>query len=99
MFMLKKQENMVKLGAWIMHESWCSVEAPPTLNKWPQEGQGTWGHEGEDYKIDTREAPSECGGWGEKRANKPKKDEGIGQSKLKGWEWWSNGWKLEHNWA
>jgi hypothetical protein len=81
---VERQENMVKSGAWIVHESWCCAKPPPTLNRWPQEGQGMWGHKGEDYKIDITKTPSGCGEWGEKKANGPKEDEGIGQSKLKG---------------
>ncbi len=67
-----------------MHESWCYAKPPHTLNRWSQEGQGTWGYEGENYKINIREVPSGRGRWGKKKANKPKEDEGIGRNKLGG---------------
>ncbi len=42
------------------------------------------GHGGEDCTMDMGEAPSGCGEWNEKGANKPKEGEGIGQNKLGG---------------
>jgi hypothetical protein len=42
------------------------------------------GHEREDHMMDIGKNPSGCGKWGEKRPDEPKKDEGIGQSKLGG---------------
>jgi hypothetical protein len=35
-----------------VHESWCCAKPPFALNRWPQEGQGMWGHKGEDHMID-----------------------------------------------
>jgi hypothetical protein len=37
---------------WTMHKSWCHVKPPLALNKWPQEGYGTWSHGGKDYMTD-----------------------------------------------
>jgi hypothetical protein len=64
---------------------------PPTLNRWPQEGQGMWGHKREDHMIDMGKAHNCCGEWNGKGADKPKKGEGIGRGKLRGWEWWVDG--------
>jgi len=62
---------------WAMHESWCCVKSPSTLNKQLQEGQGMWGHRGKDCMMDTRKSCSGCGGWGRKRADEVKEDEGT----------------------
>jgi hypothetical protein len=56
---------------------------PPTLNRWLQKGQGTWGCQGENRTTNTREAPNGCGEQGGKGASGPRKDEGISQSKLR----------------
>jgi hypothetical protein len=43
-----------------------------------------WGREREDRMIDTGKAPSGCGEWDVKGADRPKKCEGIGRGKLGG---------------
>jgi hypothetical protein len=47
-------------------------------------GQGMWGCERVDCTTDIKKAPSGHGKQGEKRVNKPREDEGIDQSKLRG---------------
>jgi hypothetical protein len=49
---------------WTVHESWCCVKPPSTLNKQLQEGQGMWGHKGEICMMDTGKSCSGCGGRG-----------------------------------
>ncbi len=65
-----------------MHET--MLNPPPTfaLNRQSQKGQGMWNRKEKDYTMNVWEAFNGCGGWGEKRANGQKKDEGIGQSEL-----------------
>jgi hypothetical protein len=64
-----------------MHESWCCAK-PPTLNKWPQEGQGTRGCKRNDCIIDVRGALSGCGKRDRKGADKPKEGERTGWGEL-----------------
>ncbi len=45
---------------WVVHESWCCVKSPLTLNRRLQEGQGMWGHEGEDCMMDIGKVLNGC---------------------------------------
>jgi hypothetical protein len=61
-----------------------AMSNPPTLNKWPQEGQGTRGCGREDYTMNVRIFFNGHGVWSGKNANGAKKDERIGLNKLRG---------------
>jgi len=56
-----------------------NLPSPPplALNRQPQEGQGTWGHGGQDRMMDTGKASNGCGGRGGMKANGPREDEGT----------------------
>ncbi len=62
----------------MVHESWCYAKSPL------QEGQGMWGHEGEDCMTYIGKVLSGCGKQGEKRFGGLREDEGIGRNKLEG---------------
>jgi len=44
----------------VVHESWCHATPPPTLNRQPQEGQGTQGHGKEDRTMDIGKVYNAC---------------------------------------
>jgi len=81
--MLKKEENMAKLGVTfplkqIITYEWrmkvgAMLTAPPPLNRWPQEGHGMQGRIREDYTTNMRKTTNECGERDRKGANRPKK--------------------------
>jgi hypothetical protein len=105
MSMLKREDNMAKLR---QHSPWNKFTYEQcmkanvmlnhdVLNRKLQKGQGMWGHARKDHMTNTGKIHSGCGKWSKKGADEPKEDERISWSKQKGWEWWANGWKLEHN--
>ncbi len=55
----------------------------PTLNRRLQKGQGMWGHARKDHMTNIGKILGGCGKQSEKGADKPKKDERIGWSKLR----------------
>ncbi len=54
------------------------------MSKWLQKGQGMWGCGKEDHTTDIGNTLNGCGEWSNMKAEKPKEDEGISQTKLGG---------------
>lgn len=83
-------EQCIKVGA--------MLNPPLALNRWPQEGYGTWSRGGKDYTTDIGKLLVDVGSEVE-GSLMDQEMRGLAKVNLKGWEWWAYGWKLKHSWA